>query len=205
MQPRKPFFYFNGFNSAILADYSGNAKIVAVAEFAQAHGYQFVPYSICYRQAGQHATEILAIAGESANRAVFCGSSMGGWFARIVQLMLADSCPGIKTAAVAFNPAFDLSMYGSMLLGHQRSYVTLEEYEWTKDHSAGLRRLEAGVDYRRALPFFVYADKGDEVIDWQLSARKHGPISRFVAFEDGCHSFDHYREALADFDRLFHG
>ena len=200
MQPLKKFFYFNGFNSAILDDFSDSPKIVAVAEYAKSRGYLFVPVSICYRRAQEHAAEILAMAVEPVEEAVFCGSSMGGWFARIVQLMLNDARPGVRTAAIAFNPAYDLSMYGYLLLGRQRNYVTCEDYEWTKDHSVRLRALETGVEYGAASPFFVYVDKGDEVIGWERSSAKHIPISRFIAFEGGCHSFDHYNEALAHFD-----
>jgi predicted esterase YcpF (UPF0227 family) len=203
--PINPFFYFNGFNSAIPEDYSDNPKIVAVAEYARSRGYHFVPVSICYRLAREHAREILAMAGKSDAVAVFCGSSMGGWFARIVQLMVAGERPEIKTAAIAFNPAYDLSMYGHLLLGKQRNHVTFEEYEWTMDHSAQLRELESSVAYRSELPFFVYLDKGDEVIGWERSSLRHAPISRLTVFEGGCHSFDHYHEALADFDRIFHG
>lgn len=205
MPQRKLFFYFNGFNSAILDDFSGNPKIVAVAEFARNQGYRFVPSSICYRQARERADEILAMVEKPVEEAVFCGSSMGGWFARIVQLMLVRARPDIRSAAIAFNPAYDLSMYGHLLLGKQRNYVTLEEYEWTVEHSNRLRALETGVDYRGAEPFFVYVDKGDEVIGWQRSQARHAPVSRFTAFEGGCHSFDHFREALADFSSVYPG
>ena len=79
MLPVKLFFYFNGFNSAILDDFSGNPKIVAVAEFAVERGYRFLPISVCYRQAREQAREILAMVDGSAVEVVFCGSSMGGW------------------------------------------------------------------------------------------------------------------------------
>jgi predicted esterase YcpF (UPF0227 family) len=200
-----PFFYFNGFNSAIPGDYSDNPKIVAVDGYAKSRGYRFAPVSVCYRQAREKAGEILAMVEEPAEVAVFCGSSMGGWFARIVQLMLAKERPEIRTAAIAFNPAYDLSMYGHLLLGKQRNHVTFEEYVWTLDDSARLRALESGVHYRGPLPFFVYLDKGDEVIGWERSSIRHAPISRLTVFEGGCHSFDHYHEALADFDETFHG
>jgi len=183
-----------------LEEYSGNSKIVAVAEYARSRGHHFVPVSVCFRQAQQHSREILSLVGNSVEEVVFCGSSMGGWFARIMQLLLNRDRPGIKSAAIAFNPAFDLSMYGYMLVGPQVNHVTLEEYDWTRAHSEQLRSLESGVNYGSALPFFVYVDKMDEVIDWRKSASKHSPIARFIAFEDGCHSFDHYHEALADFD-----
>jgi predicted esterase YcpF (UPF0227 family) len=196
----KLLFYFNGFNSAILDDYSGSPKIVAVAEYAQSRGYDFIPVSVCFRQALEQSREILALVGESVDEVIFCGSSMGGWFARIMQLLLNHEKPGIKSLAIAFNPAFDLSMYGYMLVGPQLNYVTLEEYDWTRAHSEQLRLLESSVDYGAALPFFVYVDKMDEVISWKQSAAKHSPISRFIAFEGGCHSFDHFLEALADFE-----
>ena len=201
----KPFFYFNGFNSAVPEDYSDSRKIVAVAEYAKSRGYQFEPVSVCYRRAPEHAAEILAMAESAKSMAVFCGSSMGGWFARIIQLMLADVRPELETAAIAFNPAYDLSMYGHLLLGKQHNYVTHEDYEWTVDHSTQLRVLETGVRYGAARPFFVYLDKGDEVIGWERSVDRHAPISRLIAFEGGCHSFDHFHEALADFDRVFCG
>ncbi len=200
MLPAKLLFYFNGFNSAILDDYSGSPKIVAVAEYALSRDYDFIPVSVCFRQALEQSREILALVGESVDEVIFCGSSMGGWFARIMQLLLNHEKPGIKSSAIAFNPAFDLSMYGYMLVGPQLNYVTLEEYDWTRAHSEQLRSLESSVDYGAALPFFVYVDKMDEVIGWKQSAAKHSPISRFIAFEGGCHSFDHFREALADFE-----
>jgi predicted esterase YcpF (UPF0227 family) len=196
----KLLFYFNGFNSAILDDYSGSPKIVAVAEYAQSRGYDFVPVSVCFRQALEQSKEILALVGESVDEVIFCGSSMGGWLARIMQLLLNYEKPGLKSSAIAFNPAFDLSMYGYMLVGPQLNYVTLEKYQWTRAHSEQLRLLESSVHYGAALPFFVYVDKMDEVIGWKQSAAKHSPISRFVAFEGGCHSFDHFREALVDFE-----
>jgi predicted esterase YcpF (UPF0227 family) len=198
--PTKLLFYFNGFNSAVPDDYSGSPKIVAVADYAQSKGYDFIPVSVCFRQVLEQSKEILALVGESVDEVVFCGSSMGGWLARIMQLLLNQENPGLKSSAIAFNPAFDLSMYAYMLVGPQLNYVTREEYEWTIDHSEQLRSLESSVHYGAALPFFVYVDKMDEVIGWKQSAARHSPISRFVAFEGGSHSFDHFREALADFE-----
>lgn len=203
MQSDKLFFYFNGFNSAILDDFSGNAKIATVAGFAGMLGYRFIPVSTCYRQVRKHCEEVLAAIGESSQEVVFCGSSMGGWFARILQLMLSQTRPEVRSAAIAFNPAYDLSIHGNLLLGGQTNFVTGEKYTWTAEHSAELSRLEAGVDYDKPLPFYVYIDKGDELIDAIRSAMKHSSLSHLVLFEGGCHSFDHYREALADFEIEF--
>lgn len=203
MQQGKLFFYFNGFNAAILDDFSGNPKIAAVAEFAAVNGFRFKPVSTCYRKARAHCKEVLASVSGGADEVVFCGSSMGGWFARIMQLHLKLQKPGVRSASVAFNPAFDLCAHGHLLLGEQVNFVTGEKYTWTEQHGAQLCRLEAGVDYDAPAPFYVYIDKGDEVIDWESSAARHSPISRLTLYQGGCHSFDHFREALADFGAEF--
>ena len=159
----KLFYYFNGFNSAVLEDYSDSPKIVAAADFARDYGYRFVPVSISFRQAAGHRKDILeSLPGEVAE-IVFCGSSMGGWFARIMQLSLLQSRPGIRTAAIGFNPAFDLPLHEDILVGPQVNYVTLEEYEWTAEHSRQLGMMEEGVDYDADQPFFVYCDQEDEL------------------------------------------
>ena len=203
-QPQKLLFYFNGFNSAIPEDWSDNEKIVAIENYAARRGFHFRPYSVNYRRATEHASEILEEwatrpAGEPG-RVVFSGSSMGGWFARIMQLLLARERPAVPVAALAFNPAFDLGLHGHMLLGPQVNHVTFEEYEWTEQDSTRLKALEASIDYDAPLPFFVYVDQGDEVIGWEHSAARHASIARFLAFEGGSHSFEHASEALEDFD-----
>jgi len=198
-------YYFNGFNSAIPDDWSDNEKIVAVEEYAARNGYRFRPYTVNYRQAREHVREILrhleAGSGTTPRRVIFSGSSMGGWFARIMQLHLARERPELAIQALAFNPAFDLGLHGHMLLGPQVNFVTGEEYCWTAEDSARLKQLEDAVDYDAPLPFFVYVDKGDEVIAWEPSAARHARIARFHAFEGGSHSFEHARQALEDFDR----
>jgi predicted esterase YcpF (UPF0227 family) len=198
----KLLFYFNGFNSAIPADWSDNEKLVAVEEFARSHGYRFLPTSVDYRRATERAREILESAGPGlggVQAVLFSGSSMGGWYARVMQLLLAARRPGLPCEALAFNPAFDLGLHGHLLLGPQLNFVTGEAYEWTEADGRRLAALEASVDFDAALPFFVYVDKGDEVIGWSHSAERHAPIAHFRAFEGGSHSFEHAREALADY------
>jgi hypothetical protein len=196
-------FYFNGFSSAIPPDWSDNAKITGVEEFARRAGFRFLPATVDYRRARERSAEILAHVpeelGDRGGRVIFSGSSMGGWFARIVQLLLAQSRPGLVTEALAFNPAFDLGQHGHMLLGPQVNFVTGEHFEWTPADGGRLGELERAVDYDAPLPFYVYVDKGDEVIDWRASAARHSAIARFLAFEGGSHSFEHVREALSDF------
>jgi predicted esterase YcpF (UPF0227 family) len=169
---------------------------------------RFLPWTVDYRRAHAVAAEILQSIGRACGGApdqaprqvIFSGSSMGGWYARIMQLLLARDRPGLPVEALAFNPAFDLGLHGHRLLGPQLNLVTLEQYEWTERDSAALASLEASVDYDAPLPFFVYVDKGDEVIAWERSASRHAPIAHFLAFEGGAHSFENASEALRDFD-----
>ena len=199
-------FYFNGFNSAIPDDWSDNEKLVAVEAFARDRDFRFLPTTIDYRRAAACVEDILArpeLAAPKAGgvrRVIFAGSSMGGWFARVMQLRLAAERPGLPIEALAFNPAFDLGLHGHMLVGPQVNFVSGDSYEWSAADSARLAALEASVDYDAPLPFYVYADEGDEVIRCEHSARRHARISRFVAFAGGSHRFEHAREALKDFE-----
>lgn len=195
--------YFNGFNSAIPPDWSDNEKILGVENLALRLGLRFVPCTIDYRRASQRSVEILEQVAsgvpDDAGTVIFSGSSMGGWFARIMQARMARRRPGLATEALAFNPAFDIALHGHLLVGPQENFVTGERYRWTAEDSARLGALERSVDYDAPLPFFVYVDKGDEVIDWRASAERHSAIARFRPFEGGSHTFEHVPEALEDF------
>jgi predicted esterase YcpF (UPF0227 family) len=157
----KLLFYFNGFSSAIPQDWSDNAKIVAVETFAQRNGYRFLPTTIDYRRADACAREILERTVFAADReapgglqeVVFSGSSMGGWYARIMQLLLARQRPGLPIEALAFNPAFDLGRHGHLLLGPQVNFVTGESYVWSAADSERLGRLERSVDLEALADF----------------------------------------------------
>ena len=153
-----------------------------------------------YAKQGNASIEVADEVDGSVRDVVFCGASMGGWFARIMQLLLARSRPGLPVAAVVFNPAFNLAEFSHLLEGPQVNYVTGQNFEWTPAHSRRLVELEAAVEYRNAQPFWVYVDRNDEVIDADLSERFHRGFARFHAFTGGSHSFEHAPEALRDFD-----
>lgn len=198
---RRPVYYFHGFASAIPRDFAASPKITAVSEWARRRGRDFRPQNVDYREAPEHARRILDGIDTAVDEVVFCGASMGGWFARIMQLRLASERPGLPVAALTFNPAFNLAEFAHVLEGPQVNHVTGQAFEWTPAHSERLAMLEAAVDYGAGLPFWVYVDQDDEVIDAALSAEWHRPIARFHAFPGGSHSFEHAPEALADFDR----
>jgi predicted esterase YcpF (UPF0227 family) len=200
-----PLFYFNGFNSAIPADYSDNEKIVAIERYAARAGWRFLPWSVDYRRAAEHVEELLGRLNGHAGPVIFSGSSMGGWFARIMQLRLAAEHPALRITAFAFNPAFDLALHGQVLLGPQVNFVTGESYEWLQDDCKRLAALERSVDYDAPLAFHVYVDKEDEVIDWRASAARHAGMSSFTAFEGGSHLFEHAAEALEHLEQALGG
>jgi predicted esterase YcpF (UPF0227 family) len=196
----QPLYYFHGFNSAIPEDISTSPKISAVAEFCRATGRDFRPRNIDFRRADEHSLELLDEVAKDVERVVYCGASMGGWFARIMQLLLVRERPGLPVEAVVFNPAFNLVEFSHFLEGPQINYVTGEQSEFTRAHSERLIRLEQSVDYGADLPFWVYVDRDDETISAEWSGKFHTGISRFRAFPGGCHSFDHSREALEDYE-----
>ena len=197
---KRPLFYFHGFNSGIPADISESPKISAVEEYARRSGRAFHPVNVDYRQVMKYSRELLDRVDENVERVLYCGASMGGWFARIMQILLAGARPGLSVEAVVFNPAFNLAEFSYMLEGPQANYITLEKYEWTRAHSKQMVELESSVDYAADLPFWVYVDSNDEVINAQWSEKWHRDFARFKAFPGGCPSFDHSREALEDFD-----
>ena len=197
---RHPVHYFHGFASAIPRDYADSPKISAVAAWARRRGRAFLPHDVDYREASKRCREILDGIGEDVRDVIFCGASMGGWFARIMQLSLARERPGLPVAAVVFNPAFNLAEFSHLLEGPQVNHVTQQAFEWTPRHSRRLVALESAVDYSADFPFWVYVDQDDEVISAGLSEQWHRGIARFRVFPGGSHSFEHAPQALRDFD-----
>jgi predicted esterase YcpF (UPF0227 family) len=193
-------YYFHGFASAIPADISTSPKISAVADFCRVTGRNFRPQNVDFRMAERRSQEVLDSVEDQAAEVVFCGASMGGWFARILQLKLLQQRPRSVVRAVAFNPAFNLAEFSHYLEGAQVNYVTGDRFEFTPADGAALVRLEESVDYRSEAPFHVYVDRDDETIDARWSETFHTPFACFHLFEGGCHRFDHAREALEDFE-----
>lgn len=197
---RRPLYYVHGFASAIPEDISTSPKISVVAAFCHATERSFRPQTVDFRSAADRVAEILSTVEDDVSDVIFCGASMGGWLARILQLRLLQERPECIVRAVTFNPAFNLAAFSHYLEGVQVNYVTGERFEFTPAHGESLVRLEETVDYRSKAPFWVYADRDDETIDAQWSETFHAPFARFRVFEGGSHSFDHAREALEDFE-----
>ena len=135
-------YYFHGFASAIPADISTSHKISAVADFCRATGRDFRPQNVDYRMAEHRSREVLDSVEDRSAEVVFCGASMGGWFARILQLKLLQQRPRSVVRAVAFNPAFNLAEFSHYLEGAQVNYVTGESFEFTRAHGTALVGLE---------------------------------------------------------------
>jgi predicted esterase YcpF (UPF0227 family) len=199
---RKQLFYFNGLNSRVPEDLGETPKIAEVAALARRQGFVFHPVSVDYRRAAEQSREVLQQVSQAAEHVIFWGSSMGGWFARIMQLKLAPLRPGLRIEAAAYNPAFDLVEHGHILVGPQVHKYSGEVYQWTEENSAALADLERSVDYDAPLPYFVYVDRDDEVIDADMSEARLRKIARFRVFEGGSHSFEHYAEAVRDFESV---
>lgn len=194
----KRLYYFNGFNSAIPDEIEPGSKLDEVRRFCARRDFDLCPVTVDYRRAGEQRDEILATIPDDAHELVFCGTSMGGWFSRILQVSAAR--PGRRVSAVAFNPVVRLENMRRHE-GPQLNFVTGERYHWGSADSERLIGVQAAVDFEADLPFWVFCDQGDELIDWRESRARYAPIARFHAFEGGEHRFIHAREALAIFEQ----
>lgn len=194
----KRLHYFNGFNSAIPAEVEPGSKLDEVRLFCERAGYAFCPVSIDYRRAAQQREEILAGLPGNVEEIIFSGSSMGGWFARILQVSVQR--PDIPVIGLAFNPVAHLEKLRGFE-GPQMNFVTGERYHWGADDTGRLLALEASVDFEAARPFWVFCDQGDELIDWRDMRARYAPFARFHAFPGGEHRFIHARESLELFAR----
>ena len=188
----RQLYYFNGFNSAIPDAIEPGSKLDETRQFCAREGLEFKPVSIDYRKATEQREEILDSLPRTLQTLVFTGTSMGGWFSRIMQVSAV--LPGRETFAVAFNPVAWVEKMRTHE-GAQYNFVTGERYHWGPEDSRQLCRLEASVAFDTDLPFWVFCDKGDELIDWRESQRRFASIARFHAFEGGEHRFTHAREA----------
>jgi predicted esterase YcpF (UPF0227 family) len=197
----KLLYYFNGFNSAIPEQIEPGSKLDEVRSFCTREGYELRPITIDYRHTAEHREEILAELPDDVDEVVFCGTSMGGWFSRILQVSVQR--PGLRAVALAFNPVAHLENMRRHE-GPQLNFVTGERYHWGPEDTGRILALQASVDYEASLPFWVFCDKGDELIDWRDSCARYKPIARFHAFEGGEHRFAHAREALEIFSQARH-
>jgi predicted esterase YcpF (UPF0227 family) len=132
------------------------------------------------------------IAGFSADELCLIGSSLGGYYAT----WLAEQT-GCR--AVLLNPAVkpprDLQKY----VGVTTMYHSNERFEFKPDYIEELRQLEVE-NITRPERYFLFAAKGDEVLDWREMVA-HYPGARQKVIEGSDHGMSdfglHLDEVLA--------
>ena len=192
-------YYLHGFNSAIPDDLSDNPKLLELQRFCDGNDYELVLNSIDYQNIQEEIDSLVEqVSNPEVTEVVFVGTSLGGWFARIVQLNCAEMHnPNKLIYAVAFNPSVNtgVSLREYANISHE-NYVTGESTYWTMADCDMLSLAENEVDFETPMPFFVFVDKGDEVIPWASSLDEYDHISLFKSWEGGNHRFDHITESL---------
>ncbi len=203
MKITKRLFYFHGWNSAIPLKPTRSAKMRAMLSFCRKNKYHFSPTNINYQIPVNEVARLVrdieqAVYHEGIEEVVLVGTSLGGWFARIVQLRCSHLVDDkISIQAVAFNPAVNpaealLEMTGKVHV----NYESGKPAAWNRFDCEELAKAEAMVAMSGPYPFYVFVDKGDETIPWAVSRDAYKKMSNFTAYDGGSHRFVHAAEAL---------
>lgn len=199
------FYYFHGFNSAIPREWYNQAKdskLRTLSKWCRKNGYTFQPENIDYKKPAFHIRDLL-YRMKDEELTIVSGCSLGGWFARIMQLKLVEQNPEKNVMALAFNPSVNPGESLLKARGWLENYKTKEQYAWTHIDCEELTDLQESVDYEETgEKFFVFLDSGDEQICPVYSSTYYAKFTPVTTFEGGSHSFEHTKEALSCIDPL---
>jgi len=129
----------------------------------------------------------LLIRSREAENLLLIGSSLGGYFATYLSEVF-------NAPSVLINPAIDPHKHWRKYLGQHRNYHTEEVHEVTEAHVKELEKLHVP---RKSYPknFLVFAQKGDEVLDYRLALEAFGKENCIIR-EGGNHSYENYELEL---------
>ena len=201
----KAFLYFNGWNSAITQEWHKIPKLQKMNRWCKKNDYRFMPCHINWKKPTQCLRDILEHT-EEFDTIIFCGTSLGGWFSRIIQIKAQEQWPEKKVHAIALNPSLNPGTRLMEVRGWVTNYVTGEEYAWTYIDCEELQEIEDSVDYLGKHPgiFMVALDEADELINYRDSYKLFEPclgvhdkgLNMFCQFPGGTHRFEHTAEVL---------
>lgn len=203
----KRLYYFHGWNSAIPKKLHRSSKMRAMLSFCRKNKYQFRPTDVDFQVVDHTIRTVIrdieeAIEYENITEFVLVGTSLGGWLARIIQLNaahLVDDEVTIQTIALnpAIEPAEGLLIHTGKM---HTNYESGETKPWNRFDCEQLAETQAGVVMSAPYPFYVFVDKGDELIPWEESKEYYGKMSYFTAYDEGSHRFEHLAEALNEYE-----
>ena len=181
---RQRIFYLHGFNSS-----PDSQKARLFVDYCHRRGVTDVSVpSLSY--APDRAMSLLeaAIAPNPDEIALLVGSSLGGYYATY----LAERY-NLKAALI--NPAVAPSdSLQKNFLGRHKNMYTGEEYEFTRAHVDFLRTLNVE-KLRTPANYLLFAQTGDEVLDYRLAVRFYAGSEQVVE-EGGNHSFENFSGVL---------
>ena len=127
-----------------------------------------------------------AIIESRTGQLTLVGSSLGGYYAT----WLAEK---YLLRAALINPAVIAPISLQKYLGPQTNLHTGKPFEFTEEHIAQLRALEAP----EITPgrYFLMLETGDEVLDYRNALQRYAGCRQAV-FEGGDHSFTRFPEML---------
>ena len=126
------------------------------------------------------------IAAQRGRPLTLVGSSLGGYYAS----WLAEK---YDLRAVLINPAVVAPVSLDTLVGTQTNLHTGESFEFTAEHIAQLRNLEAP----RITPerYLLLVETGDEVLDYRQAVARYAGC-RQIVLDGGDHSFTRFPDLL---------
>jgi predicted esterase YcpF (UPF0227 family) len=139
-----------------------------------------------------------------ADQTLVCGSSLGGFYARLVQLEL--DCRAVLLNPAVF-PARDLARYiGEWPQWHDPGQSLYFKAEYIAELQLQETRLRQLAAQRPATPQQVFAlvTQGDEVLDWR-EMRDFCSGAQLLLLPGSDHAisdFEHHMDAVFDFMRL---
>lgn len=176
--------YLHGFTSG---PQSNKARLLGAR--AAERGIEFVCPQLPHSPAAaiELAEGIVARKVGAGDTVALVGSSLGGYYATF----LAER-HGLR--AVLVNPAVVAHISLEKFVGPQQNLYTGERFDFTREHIAELRALEAP---RLSHPenFWLLVESGDEVLDYRQAVARYAG-ARQTVLAGGDHSFTRWAEVL---------
>ena len=182
MSVMSSILYLHGFASSPA---SWKVRVLADALKARGQGYRLMcpPLSTVPDEAIAQAEAIIE---SRVGPLTLVGSSLGGYYAT----WLAEKH---LLRAVLINPAVTAPVSLHQYLGPQTNLHTGAPFEFTEEHLAQLRALEAP----KITPgrYFLMVETGDEVLDYRAAVQRYAGCRQSV-FEGGDHSFTRFPQMV---------
>jgi predicted esterase YcpF (UPF0227 family) len=128
---------------------------------------------------------------EGADNLLFVGSSTGALYAET----LAKRFHG---KVVLVNPVTNPDQI-KPAIGHHTNYLTNVEYEFTEDDWSTFSAIDIDLDTERLVLF----DKGDDVLNHELTLERYTGHGLIRSFDGDSHQFTFWDEALPEIQRLY--